>query len=550
MVQRQSSRRVFLQQTAVLGTAFLPFGRFASGAEAVQADPVDNPLRNAMERVHGCCLAWLNPDEHWLPTGGYEMAHDTGRWWDAMLRCEAAIGLPIPGQAEEAMLENLRKMTDNPAALLTNEFGPPNAYRVNLHNIRETLLAYTVLVKHRKSDWACGQGHRLITAIGGLLNADGQLDYKRLDTLMEGRPLNKDPMMVPYAPEGQWFDSTGTTGRAMEAMVWFSEAAGDAEAMQLAGRLAEVHLRNMIDPSGRVRAELLDPAHEGHNHSYCGTLRGLLLYGLASGERRYVDAVAKTYRNGLWGTTISRSGWSPHDLGKRRFPNEDGDPVGEHGSCSDVVQLALWLGLRDGQTDLLDDTERLIRARLLPAQMKDPDHPRNDGAWGVYSHPYGRGNILDVFAAVLHCLSDVSNNIVTAAADGTVSVNLHFSCDTPDVSVQSKRGAAATLVITPKRSVPLRVRVPAWTARESVQMRTDDKPLPLHWDGSCLVLDAAQVVAGCPVTLQHDLPQTETVEELPVSKKKFRLAWRGDEVTACDPCVPIYPCVAQAIKAV
>ena len=546
MVLRPSSRRVFLQQSAVFGAALLPFGRFASGAEAAKEEPAENPLRSAMERVHRCCLAWLNPDEHFLPTGGYETAHDTGRWWDSMLRCEAVTGLPIPKQAEEAMLENLRAMTDNPAALLTNVFGPPSAYRVNLHNIRETLLTYTALVKYRKSDWACGQGRKLIAAVGGLLNPDGQLDYARLGVLMEGRPVNQDPLMVPSAPEGQWFDSTATTGRAMEGMVWFSEATGDADAMQLAGRLADIHLRNIIDPGGRVRAELLDPGHVGHNHSYCGMLRGLVLYGLASGERRYVDAVAKTYRNGLWGTTISRSGWTPHDLGKARFPNEDGDPLGEHGSCSDVVQLALWLGLRDGQTDLLDDTERLIRARLLPAQMNDPDHPRNHGAWGVYSHPYGRGSTFDVFAAVLHCLSDVSKNAVTVAADGTVSVNLHFGCDTPELSVQSKRGDSATVVIVPKRSFPLRVRVPAWTARDSVQIRVDEKPVPLHWDGSYLALDAAHVAAGRPVTLQHDLPSTETVEEMPVSKKKFRLAWRGDEVVACDPCVPIYPCAGKA----
>jgi hypothetical protein len=151
-----------------------------------------------------------------------------------------------------------------------------------------------------------------------------------------------------------------------------------------------------------------------------------------------------------------------------------------------------------------------------------------------------------VFAAVLHCLCDVSGSIVTTAADGTVSVNLHFPCDTPELSVQSKRGDSATLVIVPKRGGPLRVRVPAWTARESVQIGSDEKPLPPHWDGSYLVLDAAQVAAGRPITLQHDLPRTESVEEMPVSKKKFRLAWRGDEVAACDPCVPIYPFAGQA----
>jgi hypothetical protein len=32
-----------------------------------------------------------------------------------------------------------------------------------------------------------------------------------------------------------------------------------------------------------------------HTHSYCGTLRGLLLYGLTTGDRRAIDAVADVH---------------------------------------------------------------------------------------------------------------------------------------------------------------------------------------------------------------------------------------------------------------
>lgn len=31
------------------------------------------------------------------------------------------------------------------------------------------------------------------------------------------------------------------------------------------------------------------------------------------------------------------------------------------------------------------------------------------------------------------------------------------------------------------------------------------------------------------------------MEEMPVSHRKFHLTWRGDEVVACEPKVPIYP---------
>jgi len=504
---------------------------------------MDGPLRTSMDRVAKCCLAWLNPEAGGLPTGGYEVAHDTGRWWDAMLRYEAATGLRIPEQAEAAMMKNLRALTDNPAALLMNTArlpGPAEKIKVNPHNLRETLLAYTALVRGRKSDWAQAQGNKLIKTIASVLDADGQMDYEKL-AIIAGGPLTADPLMVQRAPAGEWFNATATTGRAVEAIVWFYEATGEAAALNLARRLAEVHPRQSIDPDGEIRPELRDPAHVGHTHSYCGTLRGLLLFGLASGEKRYVDAVAATYRRGLWGSAISHSGWTPHDQGKSRFHGPEGDPVGEHASCGDIAQIALWLALRCGQTELLDDVERLIRARLLPSQMNDPEHPRRDGAWGVYAHPFGYGAILDVFAAVLHSLADFHEQIVSTTAAGEVSVNLHFDCDLPSVKVSAMRDETATLTVLPKESCALRVRVPAWAPRDSLQWKAGNQPQPTNWDGAYLTLARKDVVAGRLITLRYDLPPSQTMEEMPVSHRKFQLTWRGDEVASCEPKVPIYP---------
>jgi len=535
-----SNRRQFLKQALALSGTCIPFPLWATAPEPSRTIQPSEPIRESMERVSRCCLAWLNPDEDYRPTGGYETAHDTGRWWDAMLRYEAATGDRIPGHLEEAMLKNLKVMTDNPAGLLMNVLGPPESRVINLHNIRETMLTYAALVKYRGNEWAWDQGEKLVAAIGELLTSDGQIDYPRLKTLMGGATINPDPMMCPYAPTGEWFDSTGTTGRAIEAFIHFAEATGEDKALELAGRLAETHVRTITDPSGKVRAEILDTNHVGHNHSYCGTLRGLLLYGIRTKEKRYIDTVAQTYREGLWGTTISHSGWTPHDLGKLRFPNEDGDPVGEHGSCADVLVLALWLGLQAGQTNVLDDAERLIRARLLPSQMRAPDNPRNDGAWGVYGHPFGYGSILDVFAAVLHAFTEVERNAVNILPDGTCSVNLHFTCDTPSVLVRVKRDNAATVVVVPKRNSPLRVRIPRWVPRDSLRIWVDGKELPPRWDGYCLLLKPEEIPVGLELVVRYDLPKTETTEVMPVSKRQFKLAWLGDEVTACDPAVPIY----------
>jgi hypothetical protein len=441
------------------------------------------------------------------------------------------------------MLENLRILTDNPAALLLNTArlpGPPEKIRVNPHNLRETLLAYTALVRHRRSAWAQEQGCRLIATIAALLEPDGQMDYARL-AAVAGGPLSTDPLMIQRAPAGQWFNATGTTGRALEAIVGFHEATGHAPALELARWLAEVHLRQIIDPTGAIRAELRDPAHVGHTHSYCGTLRGLLLYGLASGEQPYVEAVNATYRRGLWGTAISHSGWTPHDQGKIRFPNKEGDPVGEHASCGDVAQIALWLALRAGHTDLLDDVERLIRARLLPSQLADAKNPRRDGAWGVYAHPFGFGAILDVFAAVLHSLADFHEHIITTTAEGVLSVNLHFDADTPALTVRARRdGEQATLHLTAQQPRDLRVRVPAWATRASVRLTAGERALPLRWEGPWLGISRSEAAAGAVLTLRHDLPARQTIEELPISRSRYQLTWRGDAVAACEPPVPIY----------
>ena len=523
-------RRTFIQQlTAALAGSWAA-SRQVSGVQA----PFPDTIAASMERAAKCCLAWLNPAEQFLPTGGYEVAHDTGRWWDAMLRHEAATGTRIPFRAEQVMMTNLRALTDNDAALLTSKLCNP-------HNLRESMLTYTALMHHRKSEreWARQKGRTLVENILRLLEPDGQMNYVKLAALT-AKPLTNDQLMVQRSPKGEWFNATGSTGRALEGIVLFHQATGDASAKELAQRLAEVHLRQVIDPSGQIRAELLDPAHIGHTHSYCGTLRGLLLHGLATDDKKYVDAVASTYRNGLWGKAISHSGWTPHDQGKPRFHGPEGDPVGEHASCGDVAQIALWLALRAGQTDLLDDVERMIRARLLPSQKVDPSHPRSDGAWGVYSHPFGYGAILDVFAAVLHSMADFHQHIVTTTGD-TLSVNLHFSINTPSVTVISECNHNALLHITPKHGQAIRVRVPSWASRDSVQLKIADQSLPLRWDGSYLAIDQENVSPGVTITLQHDLPEKQTVEEMPVSHRQFHLTWRGDKVIDCDPKVPIYP---------
>ena len=256
-----STRRTWLKQASALAAAWAccrpTRENIARAASSHCSKSIEWALQPIMDRAAQCCLAWLNPQHHEFPTGGYEIAHDTGRWWDAMLRQEAATGFSIPAQAERAMLVNLERLTDNATGLLTNDALAEQAggvRQVNPHNFRESMLAFSALVKWRDHAWSREHGAKLVDATLGLLASDEQLDYGRLADLMQ-LPLNQDPSMIQRSPTGTWFDATGATGRAIEGFICFYESSGNGRALELAARLAEVHRRHVTRPDGQVPPE-------------------------------------------------------------------------------------------------------------------------------------------------------------------------------------------------------------------------------------------------------------------------------------------------------
>ena len=54
-------------------------------------------LRTRLEMAGNSLLTLLDPEKDLMPTGGYEVAHDLGRWWDAVLRLDTCRGGWEPG---------------------------------------------------------------------------------------------------------------------------------------------------------------------------------------------------------------------------------------------------------------------------------------------------------------------------------------------------------------------------------------------------------------------------------------------------------------------
>ena len=515
-------------------------------------------LRSRLEMAGNALLALLDPEKDLMPTGGYEVAHDLGRWWDAMLRLEEAIGFLVPAELEAASLRNLQLLTDNPDHLLMNRHDVPwlkDTARINPHSFRETLLAVGGLARRRRNAWAAESGLELVRAMDRCLRADGSFDFTKLGSWGQV-PHTQDPTLAESRRDG-WFDSTATTGRSLEALLWFFETTGEPLVLDVAQRIAEHHLGYSTNADGTVREEIVDAAHIGHDHSYHGTLRGLFLFGLVTQQKQYVDVVEATYRNAIRGRIVRESGWAPHDLGMTRFTNAHSDPVTDPSSMGDTAQIALWLALEAGCLDLLDDVERYVRARILPAQLTDADArqhpelevtPRQLGAWGIHGPSHaGKGCTPDVLAAVTHSLCDIYRNICTPTRAG-LRINLHFDYEDSHLKITStrdRRGKLSVLVKQPDSSIM--IRIPQWVPDPSLRLVVDGQKQPVKRLGTFAWISRDLLREHSGIAMSYDLPERWTEERMP-SGRCYKFRWHGDEIVGISPQdepLPFYPAMAD-----
>ena len=518
-------------------------------------------LRRNLEFAGQSLLATLVPERDFLPVDGYEVAHDVGRWWDAVLRLEEAIGFAIPAELEAVALRNLKRLTNNPDCLLMNSPTFPWLTQkavINGHNFRETFIAFEGLIRCRNSDWAREASLTLVRSLSRCFLANGRMDFPKLGSWeAAGWEQKKEDTSENIAKGYSWFDGTHKSGRCLEALVWLYESTGEREVLDLARRIAEHHLKYTLSPDGRAREEIVHPDHPGHNHSYQGTLRGLLLFGLLTHQKTYVDTVEATYRNSIRNGIVKESGFTPHDLGKVQFPNQFGDPVGDPASAGDAAQLALWLALRADCLDLLDDVERTVRARLIPQQLTAEEvrltttrtfAPRAVGSWGINSFSHGsKGCTPDVNSAVTHTLCDIYNNICTSNGVSH-RFNLHFNYEDACVKIVSARGQRAALTVWTKQACrDILIRIPQWTPASTLQLSVDGSMLPVKRQGVFAWISGDLLHEGSEIVMAYDLP-IRTTEETMHSGRTYTFKWRGDEIIGMSPQEPFlsfYPALEE-----
>lgn len=538
-------------------------------------------LKHSLELAGRNLLNCTLPTKHYLPTfqviaGSdhrvrltfHAPCHNLSRWWDAMLRLEAATGFTIAKDVESRMLTNFKRFFDNTDGLslvpLDLEGVAPLFYP---HSFRENMLALGAMVHYRHSDWAADTGRRMLKKLLAIRRPTGGWDFRKLSYHEKLAEMNGRKAIEEYTYRGRVgrteSPDTGCDGRMIEGLVHYYRQTGQGEAMELLNLLAEYHLEHSTCADGTINFEL----YPSHTHSYLNTMKGLLMYGLMTQQRRFIDAIEATYRVSIRTRIVKESGFASHDFLQ--------DCLSEVASTTDAIEIAMHLALA-GYTEYFDDAERWLRCRILPSQItKTPEltpieefakvdagdqtvqvkasstalqredyqnlRERMIGGFGCgIEYPNSASFVYtDVSASVVHGLTNVYANIVEQTPTD-LKVHMHFDYEDDRVKIVSQRSDVATVVITPKTSRNVCVRIPAWTPADSVHLSVSGSPIAPIMRGRYACVAAGPKLS--PITLTYALPKRETYET--TMGHDFVYSWRADEITAVTPnteLLPYYP---------
>lgn len=477
--------------------------------------------------------------------------HNLGRWWDAMLRLEDVTGFVIPADTEAKMLDNLYTFFDNSDHICFIPLdlpGVPNQFYP--HSFRENILALTALEYYRGSRWARRKADQMISVLSKILRDDCSWNFDLLDyhNKIVGQKGVEEIDYQEYRGRRSYIQDSnvGVDGRLIEGLAVSYSMTGNTRVFEFMNKLAQFHFKHSLNDDGSINTELFPT----HTHSYLGTVKGLLLYGVLTNQTEYIKKVEATYANAIKKQIIKESGFASHDF---LF-----DGMSETASAADVAQIALHLAM-NGYHQYFDDVEKIVRSRLIPSQITEIqniipyfDDPNEDyknlkqrviGGYGCgMDHPNQANHIYtDVTASVLHGLIDIYRHIVLKK-NNALMVCMHFNYEDDSVLITASRDTMGTVKIVPKTNENIMIRIPEWTDHDSVSVWVDGKAVRPTRIGGFLYISKDH--GPREIVCKYSLPLRETNEK--TMGTDFTYQWRGDEIISVYPntdFLPFYPSV-------
>jgi hypothetical protein len=293
-----------------------------------------------------------------------------------------------------------------------------------------------------------------------------------------------------------------------------------------------------------------DGRYFGHTHSggILTAAAGIARWAVHTENAELLQQMKKVFD---WTMMYSSSwGWVPDGLGM---------PNGSSETCS--ITDAIHLGLIVAQyvdPSYYEVVERIAGNQLMENQFKRTETSddilgleRNSaiakafyGSWASWSFP----NSLDNGLAMIEgcCLGSgmrgcflVWDNIITKK-QGTVSVNMALSRNSPWVEVVSYQPYQGRVDLIVHDAPKLLVRIPSWVRQSELTVTINDKAQPFNFtDQKYIVFNGLK--KDDVITVAYPLERVETCEN--VNGTDYRVQWRGDTVTHISPkglIVPIF----------
>ena len=490
--------------------------------------------------------------------------HNIGRWMDAMYRWQALTGNEIDPFLKNVMLNNTKWFFSNEDSVCFQPVVEGIGKFFDLHSLREGMAALNAIIEYETGEWqawAIETAHKMVQTV----------DEKLKGGESSGSLVWNKTAFGYYEPGmadlNNYYDSCGSNGRFTESLMRYYKLTKnllgepDEDAFALAGRIVNYNYTYSIRDDGGINYA----SGPNHTHSYQNMLQGMLQYGQELRDRGitdetgrsgqdYIDRVALSY-----GVTIMRlvtpSGVVTHDL-------ESGAQGWETSSTTDALQLAMWL-VEEGYTEFADVPERLLRARLLPAQFVEGDtlsytetgaaatwnmKDRVNGGYSmIFDSPYsGKFCTTDVTCHVMQGLIDAYKRTVYES-EGASYVMMHFDYETEGLSMVSERGERGTLRIEVKSDRDVYLRLPLFKvasraekdpAAHEISVNGKAADYTLTEDGYFAHLVGLK--AGDTVVLTYDLPE-ETTQETHTNGVTYTIRWKGDEIVKVTPASTFYP---------
>ena len=379
---------------------------------------------------------------------------------------------------------------------------------------------------------------RLLSYVRGMVQALVKVSHRKGDFLH----INED-----YAARGAFGPLSPVS--MVECLVKYHEITGDSEALQLAGGL----VRGILEPErqftdGRYRLS-------GAIRGTTSTISSIARLAAYTHDEKLLDQAERLFQSAH--ALISRSGGTP----------------GEEPCCTNMEMSTAGLALTQaGRGQWWDMIDRYFRNQTVACQLRDPSSikvgsiPGQPKPWddtrdilnrsvGGFSWAtpfeqlhWDRRLMLCCGGHALWTLGKIVENTVTKDQEG-LSVNLHFSLDTPSASVTSHEPFKGLLQVVPTQTGNLKIRKPSYADR--VESRVDGALVDPTLQGDYLVF--RQVRSGSKIELKYPLPEKKTEEIVllpqqegggigdylgpksdPVVGFRTETEWRGNTVMSID----------------